>query len=134
MDVSYRASALARIQQRILFCGSVVPAYLTLDIGARLGVNNSAIDLDCLLFKLFDKGFMRSISLNHFVWSRITLLNTFRVEDFNDVVIGVATQIKSIGIFLRARSLNELGSVVFYVEFYSSQLNDVSSAELIILK
>jgi hypothetical protein len=46
----------------------------------------------------------------------------------------VGTQIKSVGIFLGARSLNELGPVVFDVEFDSSQLYDVSSAELIILK
>lgn len=71
MDVPDRAIALARVEQRVLRCRRVIPAYFALDVWIDFGVHNSAIDLDCLLLKLFVQWFERVIVYQFLLWSLV---------------------------------------------------------------
>ena len=79
MDESYRAIALARVKQWILYCGGIVPANLALDIWVFYWVNNTAINLHSFFFELLLERVQRLITFKIFLRCYVSLSHSLTI-------------------------------------------------------
>ena len=118
MNVAHRAITLAWIEEGILRGRCVVPADLALNVWTGLGIDDPTVNLDRFLFKLISERVKRLASRQELLPGR-----SFAAVVFLIVVRAISFAAAGI----------EPTPVVFDVELDSTQLDDVTSVELVVL-